>query len=319
VAPYAGIELGGTKCVLAIGDASDDAWDATVIPTGDPEATTQAAKEWFREAQHGTGPLLALGVASFGPLDEGGSITRATPKIAWRGWPVRASFEDAMAIPVKLDTDVNAAALAERAWGAAQGCSDMVYVTIGTGIGVGAISNGALVHGRSHPEMGHMPIPQHPEDRDPSDPTKLWGGNCVIHGNCWEGLAAGPARAKRTELWAKAGGEPPDLVMLESHYIASGLAVLVCCYRPQRIVLGGGVLHDSALMPLIALCVPEMLDVGYFPEAAHMEELVVTPGLGDAAGVAGAILLAAEKRPGHLRASSFAGLTAHIGQNLARF
>lgn len=319
MAPYAGIELGGTKCVLAVGDGTGEAWDATVIPTGDPEATTTAAKEWFQEVARRAEPLLALGVASFGPLEEdSGAIAKATPKIAWRGWPVRAAFEEALALEVKLDTDVNAAALAERAWGAAQGCSDMLYVTIGTGIGVGAIANGDLVHGRSHPEMGHMPVPQHPDDRDPSDPAKLWAGNCVIHGNCWEGLAAGPARKKRAELWAQAGGETPDLVLLESEYIAVGLAVLICCYRPQRIVLGGGVLHDPALLPRIQFRTPELLDVGYFPEATRIDELIVSPGLGDAAGVAGAILLAAEKRPGHLPPRSLASLAAQIEEGLAR-
>jgi fructokinase len=319
VALYAGIELGGTKCVLAVGDGSDRAWDGTVLPTTDPVSTTKAAAEWFREAAGRSGSLLSLGVACFGPLDPGtGAVAEATPKIAWRGWPVRAAFEEALGLPVQLDTDVNGAAIAERAWGAAQGCSDMLYVTIGTGVGVGAIANGAVVRGRSHPEMGHMRIPQHQADRDPAAPDELWGGNCVCHGNCWEGLAAGPARAKRAELWARTGVLGPDEAELESEYIAAGLSILIASFRPERVVLGGGVLRDRTLLPRVKLRIPELLDVGYFPEASDMDDLVVAPGLGDAAGVVGAVLLAAQLRPGHLRERSLERLEAQIQAGLAR-
>jgi fructokinase len=318
VAPYGGIELGGTKCVCAIGDGSDDAWTGTVIPTTDPETTTKAAIDWFRDEQTRSGSLVSLGAASFGPLDrETGVITQATPKTAWRGWPVRAKFEHALGVPVQLDTDVNGAALAERAWGAAQGYSDVLYVTIGTGIGVGAIVNGAVVHGRSHPEMGHMRIPQHLTDCQPGAPEQMWTGNCVIHGNCWEGLASGTAKAQRAALWTQASLEPPDAHMLESEYIALGLVNLICTYRPGRVVLGGGVMQDAALLPRIRRRMRELLDAAYFPEAGRIEELVVGPGLGDAAGVAGAILLAAELRPGRLQSRSVARLASHIQAGLA--
>jgi fructokinase len=318
VAQYAGIELGGTKCVLAIGDGSEDRWTATVIPTTDPGRTIKAATDWFHAAHEGSSSLLSLGVACFGPLDPvAGVIARATPKTAWRSWPVRESFEKALGVPVQLDTDVNAAALAEWSWGAAQGCSDMLYVTIGTGIGVGAIANGALVHGRSHPEMGHMRFPQHASDCQPGVPEQMWGGNCDFHGNCWEGLAAGPAREKRAELWALAGLEPPDAVLLESEYISLGVANLISSYRPERVVLGGGVLHDPALLPRIRQRTPELLDTGYFPEARHMEDLVVAPALGDAAGVAGAVLLAAQLRPGHLKYRPVTRLNSQIEGALA--
>ncbi|MFZ2056782.1 MAG: ROK family protein [Acidimicrobiales bacterium] len=317
MAVYGGIELGGTKCVCAIGDGSDDAWTGTVIPTTDPETTTEAAIDWFRDVQTRSGPLVSLGAASFGPLDpETGVITQATPKTAWRGWPVRAKFEHALGVPVQLDTDVNGAARAERAWGAAQGYSDVLYITIGTGIGVGAIVNGTVVHGRSHPEMGHMRIPQHLTDRQPGAPEQMWTGNCVIHGNCWEGLASGTAKAQRSALWAQASLEPPDAHMLESEYIALGLVNLICTYRPERVVIGGGVMRDTALLPRIRLRTRELLDAAYFPEASRMEELVVGPGLGDAAGVAGAILLAAELRPGHLQCRSVARLAGHIQAGL---
>ena len=266
MAPYGGIELGGTKCVCAVGDGSEDAWIDTVIPTTDPETTTDSAIDWFREAQRKSGSLLSLGVASFGPLDLGaGAVAQATPKTAWRGWPLRAKFEQALGVPVQLDSDVNGAALAERAWGAAQGCSDLLYVTIGTGIGVGAIVNGTLVHGRSHPEMGHMRIPQHPTDRQPAAPER------------------GTARARRSALWAQAGLEPPDANVLESEYIALGLVNLISAYRPERVVLSGGVMHEVALLPRVRQRTRELLEPGYFPEARRMEELVVGRAAGQLA------------------------------------
>jgi len=313
LAPYGGIELGGTKCVLAVGDGSDGAWANTVIPTTDPESTLKAAIDWFREVQESLGPLASFGIASFGPLDLGsGAITNATPKTPWRGCPVRASFEEGLGVSVQLDTDVNAAALAESAWGAAQSCSDMCYVTIGTGIGVGTIANGTLVHGRSHPEAGHMRIPQHVADCQPGTPGQMWAGNCVIHGNCWEGLASGTARARRSELWAEYQVQPPDAQMLESEYVALGLVNLIASYRPERVVVGGGVMHEEGLLPRTRSRVSELLDPAYFPEANKMEDLVVGPGLGDAAGVSGAILLAAQLTGADLQLDSMARLAGRI-------
>ncbi len=319
MALYGGIELGGTKCVCALGDGSDEAWAVTVIPTTDPETTTGAAVRWFREMQVRRGSLVALGVASFGPLDlEAGVITRGSPKTPWRGWPVRSSFEEALAAPVHLDTDVNGAARAELVWGAARDCSDMLYITIGTGIGVGAIANGALVHGRSHPEMGHMRIPQHPLDCRPGAPGEMWPGACATHGNCWEGLASGNARKLRAELWAGQFWSAPDAHMLESEYIALGLTNLIASYRPERVVLGGGVLHEAGLLASARARARELLDPRYFPEADEMEELVVGPGLGDAAGVAGSILLATGSAPRYPESRSIAGLIAATRLEMAK-
>jgi fructokinase len=315
VVAYGGIELGGTKCVCAVGDGSDDAWAGMVIPTTEPQTTTQLAIDWFRDVQQDSGSLVSLGVASFGPLDLAvGTIAQATPKVAWRGWPVVEKFEQALGVRANLDTDVNAAALAEQTWGAAQGCSDVLYVTVGTGIGVGAIVNGALVHGRSHPEAGHMRFPQHPADRQPGAPGQMWTGNCPFHGTCWEGLASGPARAQRSALWAQALMEPPDALMLESEYIALGLVNLTSTYRPQRIILGGGVMHEVGLMQSVRRRTCELLDESYFPEARQIEELVVAPALGDAAGVVGAVLLAAELKPGYLRSRPVGRLVTQIGE-----
>ncbi|MGA2804051.1 MAG: ROK family protein [Acidimicrobiales bacterium] len=319
MAVYGGIELGGTKCVCAVGDGSDDAWAGTVIPTTDPQTTTQLAIDWFRDVQQDSGSLVSLGVASFGPLDLAiGAIAQATPKVAWRGWPVVEKFEQALGVRAHIDTDVNAAALAEQTWGAAQGCSDVLYVTIGTGIGVGAIVNGAMVHGRSHPEAGHMRFPQHPADRQPGAPEQMWTGNCPFHGTCWEGLASGPARAQRSALWAQALMEPPDALVLESEYIAFGLVNLISTYRPQRIILSGGVMHEVGLMQRVRQRTCELLDESYFPEARQIEDLVVAAALGDAAGVVGAVLLAAELSPGYLRSRPVGRLVTHIGEVLTR-
>jgi fructokinase len=313
LAPYGGIELGGTKCVLAVGDGADGAWATAVIPTRDPVTTLKAAVDWFRDIEQGSGPLASLGIASFGPLDLGpGAITNATPKTPWRGCLVRAAFEEGLGVSTQIETDVNAAALAEVAWGAAQGCSDMCYVTIGTGIGVGTIANGSLVHGRSHPEAGHMRIPQHAADCQPGSPGQMWAGNCVIHGSCWEGLAAGTARASRSALWAEHSLQQPDRQMLESEYVALGLSNLIASYRPERVVIGGGVMHEEGLLARTRSRVTELLDPEYFPETQKMEDLVVGPGLGDAAGVSGAILLAAQLTGADLQRHSMARLASQI-------
>ena len=152
----------------------------------------------------------------------------------------------------------------------------MLYLTVGTGIGVGAIVDEKVVVGWSHPEMGHMRIPQHQDDCEPGSPGGLWGGS-VVHGNCWEGLASGPARAKRAELWAEAGLSGPDATLLESEYIALGLVNLISSYRPERLVIGGGVLHDPALLPSVRMRTVALLDVGYFPEALQIDDLVAAP------------------------------------------
>ena len=308
-----GIELGGTKCVLATGDGSDRAWVTTVVPTRDPDTTLKTALEWFHGMQKSAGSLAGFGIASFGPLDLGsGAITMATPKTAWRGCQVQARFEEGLEVSTRIDTDVNAAALAELAWGAASGCSDMCYVTIGTGIGVGTIANGSLVHGRSHPEAGHMRIPQLTVDCEPGTPGRMWAGNCPIHGNCWEGLASGPARARRSAIWAEHLLAPPDSQMLESEYLALGLVNLIASYRCERVVVGGGVMHEEDLLERTRSRIAILLDTEYFPEARNMDDLVVGPGLGDAAGISGAILLAAQMSGMELQTSSMAQLASQV-------
>lgn len=285
------IEAGGNKFVCGIGTSPDDLITAQ-IPTTTPIETLEAAIEFFR--REAGRKLEAVGIASFGPLDPRpdsptfGYIT-CTPKAGWRGTDVAGTVGRSLGVPVGFDTDVNGAALAEARWGAARGLTDFVYLTVGTGIGGGALVNGKLLHGLLHAEMGHMRIP-HDRARDP------YGGECPFHGDCLEGLACGPAMHER---WHAAPRElPPDHPgwALEAAYLAAGLNNLVCTLSPERIVIGGGVLHQPCLLPMVRAELTRLLG-GYIEAAEIVDEIdkfVVLPELGDRAGVLGALVLAEE-------------------------
>jgi fructokinase len=291
VALYGGIEAGGTKVVCAVGSGPDDLRAELRLPTTSPETTISQAIAFFRE-QGQVEPLTAIGVASFGPLDPTpasptfGYIT-TTPKPGWAQTNFVGPLRQALGVPVGFDTDVNGAALAEYRWGAAQGLDTFVYLTIGTGLGGGGLVNGQLMHGLLHPEMGHMLIP-HNWDADP------YAGFCPYHGDCWEGLAAGPALEGR---WQRPATElPPDHPAweLEAHYLALGLVNIICTLSPQRLIMGGGVMDQRQLFPLIHNQVYTMLN-GYLQSRQILEELdqyIVPAGLGSRAGVLGAIALA---------------------------
>jgi fructokinase len=287
---FGGIEAGGTKWVCGIGDGGANVLRLETLPTTTPHETISRAAQFFRDS----GLPDGLGVGSFGPIDvhpaspTWGQIT-TTPKPGWAHTNLIASIRAALDIPVAFDTDVNAAALAESRWGAAQGLETFCYITVGTGIGGGAVVNGRLLHGLLHPELGHMRIP-HDRARDAFD------GVCPYHGDCLEGLASGEAIRRR---WGAAGEElsaDAGVWELESEYLALGLMNIVCTLSPQRIVLGGGVTKQPTLLPLIRRRLQELL-AGYFnaPELTHPEAIgryIVAPGLGDRAGVLGAIELA---------------------------
>jgi fructokinase len=215
-----------------------------------------------------------------------GSIT-STPKAGWQNCAITKTVSNALVKPVAIDTDVNAAALGEHRWGAAQGLSDFMYLTVGTGIGGGAMINGHLVHGMLHPEMGHIRVP-HDLARD------AYRGICPYHGDCLEGLATGPAMEER---WGrKADQLPPDhpAWALEAHYLALALCTWVCTISPKRILLGGGVMQQAHLFPLIRKELAELLN-GYIrtPEImSGMDDYVAPPALGSRAGVLGALALA---------------------------
>jgi fructokinase len=276
---YGGIEAGGTKFVCATGSGPNHL-DRITFPTTTPEETIGRAIEFFR-----TRPAVnSIGIASFGPLDLDprsplyGYIT-STPKAGWRNTDIAGAVGRALGVPVHIDTDVNAAALAEARWGAAQGVDDVVYLTIGTGIGGGALAGGKLVHGLVHPEMGHMRVP-HDIVADP------YRGICPFHGDCLEGLASGPAIEQRWGSRAEKLPADHPAWRLEARYLAAGVVNLICTLSPCRVIMGGGVMEQSHLLPMIRDEVCVMLN-GYVVLAE-----IVWPLLGKDTGVLGAIALA---------------------------
>lgn len=281
---YGGIEAGGTKFVCVVGTGPGEIVDRSRIDTTDPTATLGECLEFF--ARHE--PIRSLGIASFGPLElrraqaDYGHIT-STPKPGWSGTDLVGPFEERFGVPVAIDTDVSGAALAEVRWGAARGLHNAVYITVGTGIGGGAVVNGRPLAGLVHPEMGHVSIERIPEDEFP--------GVCPFHGDCFEGLACGPAIEARWGRPAETVDDTERLVEIEALTIAAGLRQIVYVLAPERIVLGGGVSKLPGLHERVnASLVDQMSD--YAVMAGHRSGFVVPPGLGDDAGVSGALALA---------------------------
>jgi fructokinase len=290
---FGAIEAGGTKFVCAVGTGPQDL-ETCSFPTTSPLATMEGVMDFFRCRRD----LRAIGIGSFGPVDlQAGSpafghIT-STPKAAWRNFDLAGTVRKVLDLPVGFDTDVNAATLGEARWGAAQGLSDFLYLTVGTGIGGGALVDGKVLHGLLHPEMGHIRVP-HDWALDP------YSGACPFHGDCLEGLASGPAMQAR---WGIPGVDLPSehgAWELEASYLALGLANWVCTVSPRRIVMGGGVMRHAALFPMIRRQLQHLLN-GYIQSdmlSDRIEEYVVPPGLGDRSGVLGALVLAQEAAAG---------------------
>ena len=284
---FGALEAGGTKMVLSWLDEHGNMLERLSIPTRTPEETMPEMIAFFREH-----PIDALGVGCFGPLDLDpasptyGAIT-ATPKLAWRNYPITAVFREALGVPVKIDTDVNGAAIAEHAMGAARGLDSCIYVTVGTGIGAGVIVGGKPVHGLVHPEFGHQLMRQAEGDPAPD-------GFCPYHKGCMEGVAAGPAIRKR---WGTPAQElPPEHPAwdIESTYLAQMCVNAIMSLSPEKIILGGGVMQQKFLFPIIRRKTVELLG-GYICHKAvdeGLEDYIVEPGLGVNSGVMGAYLLA---------------------------
>lgn len=288
---YGSIEAGGTKFVCAVGTGPADVRAETRFPTTSPDETIGRAIAFFAE-QRQRWPLAAIGVGAFGPIDlRRGSTTygyvTSTPKPGWMNADFVGRLRSALHVPVGFDTDVNAAALGEHRWGAAQAVDSCVYITIGTGIGAGLIINGQPVHGLVHPEAGHMLL-RHDLEADP------FPGACPYHGDCFEGLASGPALKQRWGRPAEALTSVEQVWQLEAHYIALALVNLICVVSPQRIVLGGGVMQNEFLFPLIRRKVQKLLnDYVQSPDILHrIDGYIVPPGLGNRSGMLGAIALA---------------------------
>ena len=293
MALYGGIEAGGTKFVCAIGTGPHDLRARTRIPTTTPEDTLGAATAFF--TQHPE-PVHSVGIGSFGPIDPRtasphyGTIT-STPKKGWAHTPIVATVADRLGVPVAFDTDVNAAALGENRWGAARGIDTFVYLTIGTGIGGGGMVHGNRLHGVLHPEMGHVIVPRAPGD--------TFNGICPYHGDCLEGMAAGPAIAARWDQPAIELAPDHPAWSFQAHYLALAIVGFILTLAPERIILGGGVMKQQQLFPMIRQKVQERL-AGYYQVPAITESIdsyIVPPALGDNAGILGSIALAATVAP----------------------
>ncbi|GGD84536.1 ROK family protein [Paenibacillus nasutitermitis] len=282
------IEAGGTKFVCGIGNEHGDVEERVSFPTETPEVTLANVINYFRDKK-----VEAIGIGTFGPIDIDpasatyGHVT-TTPKPGWGGYDFLGTLKKEFDVPFGWDTDVNAAALGEATWGAAKGLSSCVYYTIGTGVGVGVYSEGRLVHGLVHPEGGHVLVRRHPED--------TYEGFCPYHGDCLEGMAAGPAIEKRWKV--KASELPVDhpAWAMEAFYIAQAIAGTILLLSPKKVILGGGVMHQLQLFPLIHEQVQRNLN-GYVNHPSVKEgiaDYIVSPGLGDNAGLCGSVALGLE-------------------------
>ncbi|WP_022759009.1 ROK family protein [Butyrivibrio fibrisolvens] len=282
---YGGIEAGGTKMICVIGDDNGRILDRMQIPTKTPEETMPIMIDYFKGKD-----IKALGIACFGPIDLNrdsktyGYIT-STPKLAWKNYDIVGAFKKELGVPIGFDTDVNGSLLGEITWGCAKGLTDALYLTIGTGVGGGVMAGGKLLHGMLHPELGHIKMAVADGD--------TYKGKCPYHGTCFEGMAAGPAIEDR---WGKKAVELADddkVWDLESTYIAQALCTYILTLSPQIIILGGGVMHQKQLFPLIRKKVLEQLN-GYIvtKELKDIDNYIVPASLNDDQGIMGSIKLA---------------------------
>jgi fructokinase len=282
---YGTVELGGTKTSFGAGSSPDDLESAVTVATTSPGETLGRVLEYFAG-----NPVEAVGIAAFGPVElrrdhpEYGRI-KTTPKEGWSGVDIVGPIEAELGVGVGFDTDVNGAALGEARWGAGRDLASLVYVTVGTGIGGGALIEGAPVHGLGHPEMGHITVRRHPADS--------YEGCCRLHGDCLEGLASGPAIEGRFGGRGEdlSGGDLIDAVALEAFYLAQMMRDLIYTLAPQRIVLGGGVSRMPGLLEGVGEGLRDEL-AGYPGLPEHEAGFLVPPGLGRLSGLAGGLVLA---------------------------
>jgi fructokinase len=282
-----GVETGGTWCVCAVGTGPGDLVAQTEFRTGEPQDTLARIIEFFRSAP----PVQAIGIGSFGPVEldplspRWGHVT-TTPKPGWQHVAVAPVIRDALGVPVAFDNDVTAAAVGEHRWGAGQGIESLCYLTVGTGIGAGLLIGGRPVHGLVHPEVGHIRIPR--------SASESFRGVCPIHGDCWEGVASGRAIAERWQAPPEELGDDHPAWEMEAGYLALGILSIVLVVSPQRVIVGGGVMERRSLLQMVRGRLRELL-AGYLDTPLLGEDIdayLVAPGLGDRAGVLGAIVLA---------------------------
>ena len=282
---YGALEAGGTKMICAVGDEKGNIIDEVTIPTTVPNETIPEIIRYFKGKD-----IEALGIACFGPLDLDkssptyGNILK-TPKLAWTDLEIYSVLKDELEVPVNIDTDVAGSLLGEATWGSAKGISNALYITIGTGIGGGILANGEILHGMLHPELGHMFLSRHESDS--------FEGICPFHKNCFEGLVSGPSIEAR---WGKPAVELADKVEvwnLESYYIAQALTNIILTLCPKKIILGGGVMNQEQLFPMIRSKVRSNIN-GYITtkELEDIDNYIVPAGLGGKQGIMGALKLA---------------------------
>lgn len=287
------IEGGGTKFVCAVGSSPGSICEQTVVPTTDAGATLAQCLRFFRQAAERHGPVAALGIGCFGPLQlrpdaPGYGCLLPTPKLGWAGVDLVSPFREALGIPVVLDTDVGAAARGELGAGAGQGSTSLAYVTVGTGIG-GAVSPGDPGARAMHAEMGHLAV-----RRDPRDAH--FAGICPFHGDCLEGLASGPAI--RARWGCELSALPVDHAgrQVIAGYIGQLAAAIALLHAPEVLVVGGGVMSDATLLPQVRDSALALLG-GYLPhlrDPASMQSFIRAPALGGASAISGAVLMALE-------------------------
>lgn len=282
---YGALEAGGTKMVCAIGDENGKIMEQVSIPTTTPDETMPKIIDYFKDKD-----IKAIGIACFGPIDLNknsetyGYIT-STPKTAWKNFDIVGYTKKALNIPVGFDTDVNGSLLGEITYGCAKGLTDAIYLTIGTGIGGGVMSNGKLLHGMLHPELGHTIVAKSAADKGASV--------CPFHDSCLEGLAAGPSIEKRWGKSAKELTDNAEVWELEAEYIGTALVNFCMTLSPQKIILGGGVMHQTHLFPLIRKVFKEKM-AGYIltKELDDLDNYIVPASLNDDQGIMGAVKLA---------------------------
>lgn len=278
------LEAGGTKMVCAVCDELGTILEQTRIDTTTPEETIPKIINFFQDKN-----IQALGIGAFGPVDvntNSGTYGKIldTPKVAWRHFDLLHALKQELQVPMGLDTDVNASCLGEVTYGSAKGLENVLYLTIGTGIGAGIYINGQLHHGILHPEAGHIPLEKHKEDQYP--------GKCSYHRTCFEGLASGPAIEERYGLKADKLTENPNVWELEAYYIAQALTTYILTFMPERIILGGGVMHQTQLFPLIRKNVLDNLN-GYIQvkQLEEIDQYIVEASLADQQGILGCLKL----------------------------
>ncbi len=282
---YGAIEAGGTKFVCAVSDENLDIKERVSIPTTVPEETMTAVFAFFD--QH---DVASIGVGSFGPIDVNkksetyGYIT-STPKLAWAHYNFLGALTERYDVPVAWTTDVNAAAYGELRKGAAVGKDSCLYITVGTGIGGGVVIDGKIINGYGHPEVGHILVRKHPED--------IYEGACPYHGDCLEGVAAGPSLEQRHGIKGHELGAEHKAWEIEAYYLAQAIMSYTLILSPEMVVMGGGVMKQTQLFPLMRASFEKQMN-GYVA-TPPLEDYIVPCGLGDNAGITGCLLLAIEE------------------------